>query len=193
MLVRGLNPSECASWVQAWGTIGAIIASAAVVLIVQRHEARRTRAAKNEEEVRVLKITGQFVFDVRAKLRHLEGQELPHLHRNWTAIESPVAALRAIPFDRYPAENAAFAVAVAMLRYQFMRDTYTKLQDKSGTMQQITATDKSRRHTLDGFFRAEEEIEAALVARGSKLPRMELDFDDGVLIRTLEPDPWLGD
>jgi hypothetical protein len=28
LLVRGLNPSECATWVQAWGTVGAILATA---------------------------------------------------------------------------------------------------------------------------------------------------------------------
>ncbi|WP_218511977.1 hypothetical protein [Variovorax sp. dw_308] len=193
MLVRGLNPSECASWVQAWGAIAAIIASAAVVLLVQRHEAQRERAVKNAEEVRILKIVGQFVFDVRAKLRDIEEHPLPHLHRTWTAVEAPVASLDAVPFDRYPAENAAFAVAVAMLSYGFMREAYATLDEgEMGTSEQIIHIEASRHHALGGFFRAEQEIEAALVARGSRLPRMQINFEHGVSVRTLEADPVLG-
>ena len=189
MLVRGLNPSECASWVQAWGAIAAIFASAAIVLWVQRREAARERAARTQEEVRLLRIVGQFVFDVRAKLRDIDEHPMPHLHRKWTAIEAPVASLRALAFDRSPAESAAFSVSVALLSYQFMRDAYDALGTKLGTGEQIDAIEKSRAHTRDGFFRAEEAIEAALVARGSQLPRIEIDFGNGVLIRTLEPDP----
>jgi hypothetical protein len=189
MLVRGLNPSECASWVQAWGSVLAIIASAAVAIFVQRLEARRARAATLEQEVRMLKIVGQFVFEVRAKLRDIDEHDIPYLHDNWTAVDAPVACLRATPFDAYPVENAAFAVATALLSYQFMRDARDELGSSGGTAEQAAHIDKSRQHALAGFFRAENEIEAALIKRGSKLPRMQVDFDNGVSIRTLEPNP----
>jgi hypothetical protein len=189
VLVRGLNPSECASWVQAWGSVLAIIASAAVAILVQQLEAHRARAAKLEQEIRLLKIIGQFVFEVRAKLRDIDEHDIPYLHRNWTAVDAPVACLRATPFDAYPVENAAFAVATALLSYQFMRDACDKLGLSVGTAEQAAHIDKSRQHALSGFFRAENEIEAALIQRGSKLPRMQIDFDNGVSIRTLEPHP----
>lgn len=47
--VRGLNPSECASWVQAWGTIIAIAAAVAVALwqrqVAMTEAKNRSRAA----------------------------------------------------------------------------------------------------------------------------------------------------
>lgn len=46
MLVRGLTPSECASWVQAWGSIFAIIAAVLVVLLGHRLQ----QCAKKREE-----------------------------------------------------------------------------------------------------------------------------------------------
>ena len=52
----------------------------------------------------------------------------------------------------------------------------------------MTHIEQSSQHALARFFRAEQEIEA-LAARGSKLPRMQIDFEHGVSIRTLEPDP----
>lgn len=189
MFVRGLNPSECASWVQAWGAIGAIFASAALALVIQRREATRERAAKHEEDVRLLKIIGQFVFDVRAKLRDIDEHDIPYLHHNWTAIDETMQSLRAIPFDKYPAEQPAFAVATSLTSYRFLRDARDKLGLSAGSTQQANHIDKSRQHARDGFFRAEQEIEAALVLRGSSLPKMQIDFENGVSIRTLEPDP----
>lgn len=189
MLVHGLTPSECASWVQAWGSVFAVIAAAIVAIFVQQLEGRRARAAKLDQEVRMLKIIGQFVFEVRAKLRDIDEHDIPYLHQSWTAIDAPVACLRATPFDAYPVENAAFAVATALLSYQFMRDARDKLDSSGGTAEQSAHIDKSRQHALAGFFRAENEIEAALIKRGSKLPRMQIDFENGVSIRTLEPDP----
>lgn len=189
MLVRGLNPSECASWVQAWGAILAIAASAAVVMLVQRIEARRARDAKAEEEARLLKILGQFVFDVRAKLRDIDEHPIPYLHSNWMAIEGPIACIRATPFDRYPVDSIAFAVAAALVSYDFMREAAGKLGTSAGSAAQADGIDRSRQHALACFFRAEQEIEAALVVRGSKLPRIEINFESGTSIRTLEPDP----
>ncbi|MEZ2297289.1 hypothetical protein [Variovorax sp. RCC_210] len=43
MLVRGLNPSECASWVQAWGSIGAILAAVMVAFVQHRQNLRQQR------------------------------------------------------------------------------------------------------------------------------------------------------
>lgn len=131
MLVRGLNPSECASWVQAWGAVFAIAASAAVVMLVQRAEARRDAEARNAEEIRLLKIVGQFVFEVRAKLRDIDYHPIPYLHSNWMAIEAPIACIRATPFDRYPANSAAFAVASALVSYDFMREPLESLPTRS--------------------------------------------------------------
>jgi hypothetical protein len=165
------------------------MASAAVAILVQQLEARRVRAAEVEHEIRLLKIIGQFVFEVRAKLRDIDQHDIPYLKRNWTALDAPVACLRATPFDAYPVESVAFSVATALLSYQFMRDASEQLGSSVGSADQAAHIDKSRQHALAGFFRAENEIEAALIRRGSKLPRMQIDFETGVSIRTLEPDP----
>lgn len=48
MLVRGLNPSECASWVQAWGSISAIVVTVLVVALshrLQQHAKTRDQEA----------------------------------------------------------------------------------------------------------------------------------------------------
>lgn len=189
MLVRGLNPAECASWVQAWGAILAIASSAAVVLLTQRAEANRAFDLKRRDEIRLLQIVGQFVFDARAKLRDIEDHLLPHMHRNWTSIESPVACIRATPFDRYPSEAAAFAVATALVSYDFLRAASDKLEGTVGTLEQAAHIDRSRLHALAGFYRAEQAIDDALLARNSRLPLMEITFEGGGSIRTLEPDP----
>lgn len=189
MLVRGLNPSECASWIQAWGTVLAIIASAAVVLLVQRAQVRRDRDTKNKEEVRLLRLVGQFVFDVRAKLRDIEGHAIPFLHRNWTAIEAPIACVREVPFYRYPVESVAYAVAAALLTYDFLRAACEKLGTDLGTAADAAHIDESRQHALECFFRAEQAIEEALVQRGSQLQRIRISFGNEVFIETLVRDP----
>ncbi|MGF6527650.1 hypothetical protein [Variovorax sp. PvP013] len=167
----------------------AIIASVIIALCVQSLEARRARAARLEEEVRLLKIIGQFVFEVRAKLRDIDEHDVPYLHHKWVAIDEPIASLRAIAFDKYPSERPAFAVATSLTSYRFLREAREKVGQTAGTANEARHIDESRRHARDGFFRAELEIQAALEARKSSLPQVQIDFDRGVAIRTLIPDP----
>lgn len=190
MMVRGLNPSECASWVQAWGTVIAIMASAGVAVLVQHHMVRREREIKREEEVRLLRLMGQYVFEVRAKLRHIEAHDIPFLHSNWTAIEGPVASIHAIPLEKHPSERAAFSISIALVAYQFTRDAYAAMKPHSmATPEQAEHINRSLREAVIKFFAAETKIHEALLERASELLKTEVDFQDGILIRTLEADP----
>ncbi|MDN8617812.1 hypothetical protein [Variovorax ginsengisoli] len=54
MLVRGLNPSECASWVQAWGTILAISAAVLIAFVQHRQNLRQRRQIAADERARTL-------------------------------------------------------------------------------------------------------------------------------------------
>ena len=189
MLVRGLTPSDCASWVQAWGAVIAILASTAIAILIQRHAARRENAAKLADESRLLRLMGQFVFDARAKLRHVEETQLPHLHRDWAPIDAPIASIRAIPLDKHPAERAAFAIALALQSYEFMREEYAKMGNTDGTRSEVDKVGEARRYAIAVFLSAEQLIEAALADRGSELLKTQIDFPDGISIRTLEPDP----
>jgi hypothetical protein len=190
MMVRGLNPSECASWVQAWGTVIAIIVSAAIAVLVQQHSVRREREIKREEEIRLLRLIGQYVFEIRAKLRHIETHQIPFLHDNWTAIEGPISSIQAIPLEKHPSERAAFSISIALVTYQFTRNAYATIKPNSMvTREQAEQIEKSLRETVTKFFAAEQMIHKALLERTSELLKTEIGFEDGIVIRTLEPDP----
>ena len=189
MSVRGLDPSECASWVQAWGTVFAILVSVLIAVGVQHLEARRANRSKIEEENRLLRLMGQFVFDVRAKLRHIEELEIPHRYTQWGPINSSIAALRAIPLEKHPVERVAFRIAIALQGYDFMREEYDKIGDSLGTFDEVQKVGNARGHTLTAFFNAEKLIEEVLAKRGSGLLRTKIDFPNGVSICTLEADP----
>lgn len=61
MLVRGLNPSECASWVQAWGSIGAIIGA----ILIASHAGRRLRKQQADDERALRALAIKLADDVR--------------------------------------------------------------------------------------------------------------------------------
>lgn len=184
-----MTKGEWSGWVQAVGSVIAIMAAAGAVWWQVHTQHRLTSLERIAEAVRLLTIVGQFVFEVRAKLRLMDEDEFPHLRRDWTSVEAPVASLEAIPFDRYPVEDASFAVASALLSYRFMRDAYKLNDEQIGlTLEQVALINRSREHTLDAFFKAEELVHEALVVRGSALPKIELGFGDGLAVRTLERD-----
>lgn len=184
-----MTKGEWSGWVQAVGSVIAIMAAASAVWWQVHTQHRLSSLERTAEAVRLLKIVGQFVFEVRAKLRLMDEDDLPQLRRDWASVEAPVAALDAIPFDRYPVEDASFAVASALLSYRFMRDAYKLNEDQIGlTLEQVALINRSREHTLAAFFKAEELVHEALVARGSALPKIELGFGDGLAVRTLERD-----
>lgn len=184
-----MTKGEWSGWVQAVGSVVAIMAGAGAVWWQVHTQHRLQAAERTAEAVRLLKIVGQFAFEVRAKLRLMEEDDLPQLRRDWTSIEGPVAALQAIAFDRYPVEEASFAVASALLSYRFMRDAYKLNDERIGlTTDQVALINRSRQHTLAAFFRAEQMVSEALLARGSALPAIELGFGDGLVVRTLDPD-----
>lgn len=49
MLVRGLSPSECASWVQAWGTVAAIVVTVLVATRSYRKAAKDQRKREMQD------------------------------------------------------------------------------------------------------------------------------------------------
>jgi hypothetical protein len=55
MLVPGLNRSECASWVQAWGSIGAIVGAIWISRLEQRRRRKETDAVAAIAGVQVLR------------------------------------------------------------------------------------------------------------------------------------------
>ena len=73
MLVRGLNPSECASWVQAWGSISAILAAVGVAwwqFYSSRNVARR---ARQEKALVMIDAIGAFLGIYADELRSIDG------------------------------------------------------------------------------------------------------------------------
>lgn len=184
-----MQKSEWSGWAQAIVSTIAVVAAAAGIWWQIKHQSKLQREQATKGEVLLLKIVGQFVFEVRAKLRMIEEEDLPARHGNWTAIESPIESIEAVSFDRYPDERAAFATSKALLSYRFMRAAYAKRGSALGTADQSADIDESRRYAVSQFLLSEQAIEAALVARASKLPLMRIGFEDGSAMRTLEADP----
>jgi hypothetical protein len=180
---------DAPAWMQAIGSLAAVFGAAGGIWWQVRRQAHLQKIAKIEDEVRLLKIVGMFVFDARAKLREMEERVMPHRRLDWTSIEAPVASIRAVPVDRYPEEGAAFAVASALLSYNFMRDDYARLGTSEGTLEEAAAINRSRSQTVVSFFQAEQAIDLALRSRGSQLVTMQVLFEHGVLIRSLTLDP----
>ena len=51
-----LKTDECASWVQAWGTIAAVIATGFFTWLQHRFDLERDRVAEREKSVRLIKL-----------------------------------------------------------------------------------------------------------------------------------------
>jgi len=184
-----MQKAEWSGWAQAIVSTIAVAGAAAGIWWQVRHQAKLQREQMTKAEVLLLKIVGQFVFEARAKLRMIDEEDMPARHGSWTAIDSPIESIEAVSFDRYPDERAAFATSKALLSYRFMRASYEKVGTSIGTLDQSAHIDESRRYAVSQFLLAEQAIEAALVARASKLPLMQIGFEDGSAMRTLEADP----
>ncbi len=114
MLVRGLNPSECASWVQAWGSILGIAAASAGVF----WQVRKQRQQALEARVEQARSIANAVFWCRMYATELV--EMVATSRNPTsAVQNAahwVSELEAIPLLAFPTfeiKNAARRVVSA--------------------------------------------------------------------------------
>ena len=105
-----LETSECASWVQAWGSIGAILATAIGLGLTHWFARRRSNQASDAAETRFLEGLFQLVGGARGiatKISELEGQNpgTPHdrmrMHAELEAVRSALVRVDLSRLYRY--------------------------------------------------------------------------------------------
>lgn len=166
MLVRGLNPSECASWVQAWGSIVGIAAASAGVF----WQVRKQRQQALEARVEQAKSIANAVFWCRMHATELV--EMVTTSRNPTAAARSavhwVSELEAIPLLAYPTFEIKNAVRRVVTAGQDLRasEAIPAIEDYQRF---INYNDRGLR-LADAAASAEFLIEDWLRRHGSRAP-----------------------
>jgi hypothetical protein len=113
-LVPGLTKAECASWVQAWGSIAAIVAATGVVLLQHVLERRRTAEAQRESDKRLLRLAHsvareaqQIAFHIGAFRSDSSNNETAQQRHGFREdLELSLQSIRAILFMQLPTPSA---------------------------------------------------------------------------------------
>lgn len=112
-LVPGISRGECASWVQAWGSIVAIIAAAGIVFVQHVLDRRREAFKQHETDRRLLTIALSVATDAQdlvnriGSFRSNESHTEMGQHRQgfYDETEFALQAVRAIFLMQLPTSN----------------------------------------------------------------------------------------
>lgn len=110
VFVSGLSSAECASWVQAWGSVLAIFAAALLVYVQHRQEISRERNHALDETRRLLSLLSSIADDAKncmemigtAKSRRDMNESDEDRQSYRRRIEMVAGALSAIPKSALP-------------------------------------------------------------------------------------------
>ncbi|MDR6886091.1 MULTISPECIES: hypothetical protein [Variovorax] len=166
MLVRGLNPSECASWVQAWGTILAIVAAGSFTWWQLRTQRLSTLKARRERLGALIE-TVSTLYDSLA--REVIGVE-PFLKR------LPEAKMLRTRFAQSPAFSDIERSAQSLPLHEFSDPASVKLAvDLVAVTRLARAAVESVFEQLDGdlaeFVLTQEPLKPVLASIGVLLKR----------------------
>jgi hypothetical protein len=207
MLVNmGLSRSECASWVQAWGSLLAVVGAAVGIWWqvrkqaqqraedLRRIEAEHEKARVAEEVRRLSAIAGTF-FQCIVILRRIEVASRARL-RNEIELEMQslgrlVDLVASIPALDVPDLYASYAIAEARSVYTTLRSGIATASVGSGLMLNVDPADAPHvRRTphmnaaVDNFLHLEQTLRTSLQQRGSELPVQTATLNGEVLHTT---------
>lgn len=208
MLVNmGLSRSECASWVQAWGSLLAV-AGAALGIWWQARKQAQQRAqdllriesehenAKVAEEVRRLSAIAGAFFQCIVILRRMELASRARL-RNEIELELQslgrlVDLVASIPALDVPDLYASYAIAEARSVYTTLKSGLESSVIGGGLMLNVDPADAPHaRRTphmnvaINNFLHLEQTLRTSLQQRGSDLPVQTASLD-GALLHTTQ-------
>lgn len=110
VFVPGLTSEECASWVQAWGTIAAIAAAVGIAWWQRRQDRKATAAsARAKAEIAATSVLLK-VHPILGSLQHVEG-ELRTFHRAPASIYDPAGPTRLLEQLPFPTDGELIALA----------------------------------------------------------------------------------
>ena len=127
--VYSLNSSEVASWVQAFGSIGAIIAAAKIASADRRFALRNIRekdavvvSAVRERCIAALGAIRSLNYQMRTHYRPITSSSPLEVKRSLHDVEDAIRDLSAIDLIMMPNTNVVECVIVAKSIVQFCRD-----------------------------------------------------------------------
>ena len=179
LAVRGLNPSECASWVQAWGTIGAI-GAAFVVLWFQSGNQRRAELKKvRDEDVRRLNILYGAVFHMRDKLTKISERDMGLYYADWATVDQASRLLQSVPLMDIPDWTVSLSMAHAADCYGALDQFTPYVGDRVPPMKWFTEGMALLLRAIESHSDAEAYITKALNMRTAAVPRISMKYEDG--------------
>ncbi|MDR6521808.1 hypothetical protein J2789_004498 [Variovorax paradoxus] len=210
VLVRGLSPSECASWVQAWGSLLAVAGAGLGIWWQVRKQAQQRaddlirieadrEKAKVAEEVRRLSAIASVFFQCIVILRRLEIASREQMRKEMSfelqSLERMVDFVASIPVLDVPDLYASYAIAEARSIVTTLRFGIENATPGGGLMFDTdpAKTPHARRTpyinvAIDNFLNLEQTLRTSLLQRGSDLPVQTATLNEQVLHTTRSKD-----
>jgi hypothetical protein len=163
----GVASDDCADWVQAFGSIAAIIAGAAALRWQVARQAALARQDAEDEAVRRLRMIWVLLYECRAMM-FLVARITPHgTFRGALPMRHAVAALRDIRVLEIPDVDAAIGVTQAIETYDNFVQFAVPLEGKAEHRIEFEGwTERS----LDNFLQCERVVRRCLRSRGADIP-----------------------
>jgi hypothetical protein len=126
-----LDPDECASWVQAWGTVLAVIAAGGIAWWQQRNHWRKE--AKRQAEAFAARVALIGIATVRAEVLLLQHrsdarQVSPNAYKTAVPLIAVLAAALDVDFPEMPTPTAVHA----LLNWRLAAQEWRLLLDRNG-------------------------------------------------------------
>lgn len=176
------SPGDWAAWVQAIGSIVAIIAAAGGVQWAHSLSSRAAAKSAAADEVRKLAAIASCLFHCRSQAEALKRfcAYKPNVNENLDALGNHVNMLQAINLLDIPDWRGAVAVGQTLAVYSYMRGKLLTTEPIAALEQSMSETRVAHCEAAINRFRESEELlRVTLKNRGSDVPMQQIDFADG--------------
>lgn len=179
---RPTDSGQMASWVQAIGSIVAIIATGFGVQWTHSLASQSAAESTAIDEVRKLAAIASCLFHCRAEAESLKRYcaYTMDISDRLDSLEKQVTMLQAINLLDLPDWRGAVAVGQALAVYSFLRGKLA-INEPIGAMRQATLDGRVEacKHAVAKFGECEKLLRATLKERGSDVPAQQVDYADG--------------
>jgi hypothetical protein len=168
MLVRGLNPSECAAWFQAWGSIAAICAATAGIWWQVRSHAAAERTRQTER----VQVIASALFQCRCQLLLvIDGASKGRLQMaNINAARRYFRSFDAVQLVEMPTPFAQLSFAAVQAESDLLEDAVRLYQQAPQYRDRLIFCAQAAEALVGRLDSAERAFESFLRSRGSMSP-----------------------